>query len=90
MRGYSKTIKSFEEASSAIGGIIALGKKYKEEGMQAVEQELIPLIQNGIDEHLTRINRRIEVSLRILPGYATALWFLKEVSQVSLHTSYYT
>ena len=68
MRGYSKTIKAFEEASSAIEGIIALGKKYKEEGMQAVKQGL--LIQNGIDERLIRINCRIEVYLRILPGYA--------------------
>lgn len=63
------------EASSAVGMAIGLGKALEEEGYKSIREKYTPLVQNLLPN----------VQPRVISGYATVLWFTEKVLCVKTH-----
>ena len=59
------------DASDSIGCLIALGPRFYNEGMAQINERILPHLEAVWSPNILP---------RVLPGYATLLWFTEEVS----------
>ena len=70
MTQYAELPELLQASSSAIGGMIGLGRKFVESGIREMDSELLPELRNLIGENIIP---------RVLPSYSILLWFTMEV-----------
>lgn len=70
MTQYAELPELLQASSSAIGGMIGLGRKFVESGIREMDSELLPELRNLIGENIIP---------RVLPSYSILLWFTIEV-----------
>ena len=67
---YSKLPDLLENASSNVGFIISLGKKFTEQGIQEMDEHILPQLRELAGHCLLP---------RVLPSYAILVWFTLQV-----------
>lgn len=71
--GFARLHQLMPAASSAIGEVIALGDKFFTEGMAELDEVILPQLHHQLPP---------TVLPRVIPAYATLVWFTKEVSSI--------
>ena len=70
MADYTQLPELMKKASSCIGFAISLGEKFVKEGIQDINKNIFPRLKAMLPEG---------VWPRVVPGYATLLWFTEQV-----------
>ena len=63
-------VEMWEKCGACIGFCIGLGERFFDTGIAEMEQLVEMLVSNA----------KLSISPRVLPSYATLLWFAKEVT----------
>ena len=71
MSNYAKLPQLIENSSSAVGYLIALGKKFIEVGIGEMDNVIIPKLRSMLSDDV--------VIPRVLPSYGIMIWFSLEV-----------
>ena len=71
--GFARLHQLMPAASSAIGEVMALGDKFFTEGMAELDEVILPQLHCQLPP---------TVLPRVIPAYATLVWFTKEVSSI--------
>ena len=66
---YTQLPNLMKGASGCIACVISLGKKFVEEGIQDIDENIVPKFKRLLPEG---------VWPRVFPGYATLIWFTKQ------------
>ena len=74
MSEYTKLPQLITEATAAIGFSISLGHKFIHEGISEIDDHIFPKLKEMLPEG---------VWPRVVPGYATLLWFTEQVKCLS-------
>ena len=73
--GFAGLHQLMPEASGCIGNVVSLGNKFIEENMAELDRDLVPYLKDTFGT---------SVLPRVISGYATLLWFTKEVSNFKI------
>ena len=68
---YMELVTLWEACSTCAGFCISLGKKFFTQGVQEIDSDICPAIAAAISQ---------DISPRVIPSYATLLWFGMQVS----------
>ena len=71
---YVKLPDLLENASSNVGFLIGLGKKFVEQGIQEMDEDILPELRRMAGQHLLP---------RVLPSYAIPMWFTLQVTMAN-------
>ena len=76
LRQHMNLVEKQESCSSCVGFCVALGKRFFSDGIDEVDESLVPLIEERVGN---------QVLPRVLPNYAILLWFALQV-WINAHT----
>ena len=70
LRDYTRLPELMKDATSSIGFSISLGEKFLQEGINNIDESIFPRLKEMLPKG---------VWPRVVPGYATLLWFTEQV-----------